>query len=267
MSSYTGGYIMKIIGEDMHAMNESFVQAMEARDEKVLAGMARRQVEAGAMALDINLGQIRKFGRLTPWLVETVQEAAAVPLLLSNHVLRQQRALEIHKGRATINAVTADPDGLERAMATAASFQANLVVLLVSPQLTPADTNGRLQLAVQVVETAGRAGLPLDNIYLDPVIACRPDPATWEISAGQPDIDTLVESVRVLGELGEPRLKTIVGLSNASICLPSGQRSSFHCRLLSILAEAGLDAVIMNCRDRQLMEVAGNLGTPTARAA
>ncbi|MCI5212760.1 MAG: hypothetical protein D3910_29105, partial [Candidatus Electrothrix sp. ATG2] len=88
------------------------------------------------------------------------------------------------------------------------------------------------------------------------MIACRTDPTTWTLSAGLPDIETLVNSIRLLGELAEPRISTLTGLSNASICLAKGQRSAFHCRLLPLLAEAGLDAVIMNCRDRELMEVA-----------
>ncbi len=258
---------MKIIGEAMHILNQSFVRALETRDEEAVAAIARHQVEAGAEALDINLGQVRQFGRLTPWLVETVQEATDVPLLLSSHVLNQQRALEVHRGRATINAVTADPDDLRRAMETAGRFQADLVVLLVSSRLTPSDTDGRLLLAARVLDIAAEAGFPQDRLYLDPVIACRTDPATWTLSAGLPDIDTLVTSIDLLGELAEPGLRTLTGLSNASVCLPKGQRSAFHCRLLPLLAEAGLDAVIMNCRDSKLVEVAKNQDVPEAMAA
>lgn len=103
---------MKIIGEEMHAMNKTFIKAMEEQNAETLIDMARGQVDAGAMALDINLGQVRRFGLIISWLVETIQQAVDVPLLLSNNVLSQQRALEVHKGRPTINAVTADAEGL-----------------------------------------------------------------------------------------------------------------------------------------------------------
>ncbi|MCI5132895.1 MAG: hypothetical protein D3904_15610 [Candidatus Electrothrix sp. EH2] len=259
--------IMKIIGEAMHILNQSFVQALENRDTDAVARMAREQVEAGAEALDVNLGQVRQFGALTPWLVETVQEAADVSLFLSSHVLSQLRALEIHKGRATVNAVTADPDDLRRAMESVGPFQADLVVLLVSSQLTPSDADGRLFLGTQVLDIAAEVGFPLERLYLDPVIACRTDPMTWTLSAGLPDIDTLLTSVQLLGELAQPRLRILTGLSNASICLPWNQRSAFHCRLLPLLAEAGLDAVIMNCRDRALMDRARELAPVQAMAA
>ena len=258
---------MKIIGEAMHILNQSFVQALEDRDTDAVARMARDQVKAGAEALDVNLGQVRHFGILTPWLVETVQEAADVPLFLSSHVLKQQRALEVHKGRAVINAVTADPDDLRRAMETAGPFEADLVVLLVSSQLTPSDVDGRLFLGIQVMDIAAEVGFPPDRLYLDPVIACRTDPTTWTLSAGLPDIDTLVTSIQLLGELAEPGLRTLTGLSNASVCLPQGKRSAFHCRLLPLLAEAGLDAVIMNCCDKALMARAKELDAPEAIAA
>jgi cobalamin-dependent methionine synthase I len=59
----------------------------------------------------------------------------------------------------------------------------------------------------------------------------------------------------------------MTGLSNASVCLAKEQRSAFHCRLLPLLAQAGLDAVIMNCRDRKLMEVTKKQHFPQAMAA
>ncbi|MCF6291475.1 MAG: dihydropteroate synthase [Desulfobacterales bacterium] len=249
---------MEIIGENMHIMNQAFLRAVESRDEEALVRLAGRQVDAGATALDINLGRNRNLGRLTPWLVETIQQGMAVPLLLSSHVLDQQRALDVHRGTATINAVTADPAELSRAMETAKFFQANLVVLLVSSELTPMDVNGRLHLALQVLETADKTGLDLEQLYLDPVISCRPDPATWGLGAGLPDIEVLLDSIGMLGELSKKKLKTIVAISNSSVCLAMGERSAWHCRLLPLLAAAGLDAVIMNCLDKNLMAVAKN---------
>jgi cobalamin-dependent methionine synthase I len=250
---------MKVIGEEMHILNQNFVQALESLDKETMARMAREQVDAGAEALDINLGQVRQFNKLTPWLIETVQEATHVPLFLSSNVLNQKQALPLlHTGQATINAVTAEPAGLRRAMKTAARFQIDLVVLLVSSQLTPTNVNDRLMLASQSLEIAEQVNFPLEQLYFDPVIACRTDPTTWTLSAGLPDIDTLVESLHWLGNLTNQQVKTITGLSNASVCLDKEKRSAFQCRLLPLLAEAGLDAVIMNCRDQTLMDVAKN---------
>lgn len=250
---------MQLIGEDLHVLNQTFLDAVEQRDEEQIVKMAIEQADGGATALDINLGQNQKLGRLTPWLVETIQGRIDIPLFLSSHVLSQQRALEVHQGTATINAVTANPAELSRAMETAHYFKANLVVLLVSSDLTPTDENGRLQLASVVLEMAGKQGFPLEQLYLDPVVSCRQDPASWALSAGLPDINLILESIKLLCELGGSSLNTIVALSNASLCLASEKRSAFHCQLLPLLADAGLSAVILNCRDQQLMTVAREL--------
>ncbi len=258
-SQATGpGKDLLLVGEDLHIMNEQMRRAVENSDEQALVHLARRQVEAGAGALDLNVGQSKKITGRMAWMVETIQGAVDVPLFLSSQVLKQTQALTVHKGRPTINAVTASPAELAGAMEVARFFNANLVVLLVSPMLTPVDVNGRLRLAVQVLETADRMGMPLEHLYLDPVINCRPDPMLWDLSGGLPDIDTLVESIRFIGAL-DSRVRTIVALSNSSICLSAGKRSAFHCRLLPLLAEAGLDAVIMNCMDARLVSVARNL--------
>ncbi len=249
---------MRIIGEDLHLMNQAVVQAVSNRDEKTILKMAQAQVDGGADCLDLNLGQNRVLGKLTPWIIETIQAHFDIPFLLSSHVLKQQRALEIHQGGATINAVTANPAELPAAMQTAAMFGANLVVLLVSPDLTPMDVNGRLELAMQVMDIAEHENFPLEQLYLDPLITCRPDPASVMLSAGLPDTHTAVESIRFLGELSNRRMQTILALSQSSMCMMPGTRSGFHCQLLPLLAGAGLDAVIMNCRDKPLMAVARN---------
>jgi cobalamin-dependent methionine synthase I len=249
---------LRIIGEGMHIMNPEMFKAVNEQDEQAIIRLAKKQIKAGADALDLNLGQSRKLGRITPWLVETIQDNFDVPLFLSSHVLKQQRALEIHKGRPTINAVTATPEELTRAMETAEFFNADLVVLLVSSGLTPVDVDGRLQLAAQVLEHAEKIGLALNHLYLDPLLTIRPDPIVRELNGGLPDIDTVLESIQLIGELSDHKVKTIVGLSNSSLCLPPGRRSAFHCRLLPMLYEAGLDAVIMNCLDSGLVKIAEN---------
>ena len=255
---------MRIIGEDLHLMNPAVFTAITERDEKTILSMAQAQVDGGADCLDLNLGQNRKLGKLTPWVIETIQAHFDIPFLLSSHVLKQQRALEIHQGKATINAVTANPTELPKAMATAAMFNANLVVILVSPTLTPMHVDGRLELAMQVMDIAIREKFPLEQLHLDPLISCRPDPRSVMLSAGLPDISTAVDSIYFLGELSDHTMQTIVPLSQSSMSMLPGTRSRFHCQLLPMLADAGLDNVILNCRDKKLMTVSREMNIKQA---
>ena len=66
---------MEIIAENLHIMNREFIRAIEDLDKESLIQLAKNHVNAGATALDINLGQNRNLGRLTPWIVETIQQA------------------------------------------------------------------------------------------------------------------------------------------------------------------------------------------------
>ncbi len=255
------------VGDAIHVMNPVVQRALERLDERPLAELARLQVEAGARALDVNLGQTRQFGRLTPWVVQTIQATVEVPLFLSSHVLAQQRALEIHRGRPTINAVTADSASLGSAMRTAKRFDAQLVVLLVAPDCLAVDADSRLRLASRVLDTAASEGFSPERLYLDPVLSCRPDPVAARLGRGMPDLEPVLDTLRALAGLPAPRPRLLASLTGASTGLPPGQRSAMQQRLLPLLVDAGLDAVLLNCRDAALMAVARDLAHPGAAAA
>jgi len=247
-----------IIGQDMHIMNPVLFQAVEEQDSKILARMARKQVTAGAHALDLNLGPAKKSDQRLHWALKTIQEAANVPLFISSRVLSQPKILDKLQGTATINSVTADPTTLAADMEKAKTYSARLVVLLVRPGLTPFSVDERLQVAGDVLETASRVNFPLTDLYLDPLFHIRPDPVTWQLSRGLPDIESVLETIRMLPQLAGEKIHTLVALSSASQFLPPTERNGLHRRLLPMLAAAGLDAVILNCHDDRLMEIARN---------
>ena len=255
-STNTTSRPLLIIGQDMHIMNPVLSRAVEARDSKGLSAIAAEQVEAGAHALDLNLGPARK-NRLR-WAVETLQDTVEVPLFISSHVLSQAGILDMQRQTATINSVTADPATLAADMETAARHGSRLVILLVRPGLTPFSVDERLQVAAEVLVTANRVGFPLADLYIDPLFHLRPDPITWQLSRGVPDVDSVLQTIEMLPQLADEKIHTLVALSSASQFLPSSERSGLHRRLLPMLAAAGLDAVILNCHDSRLMEIARN---------
>jgi cobalamin-dependent methionine synthase I len=242
----------------MHIMNAELVRAIEQQDGKSLAEMAEKQVAAGADRLDLNFGLSKKNSKRFHWAVDTVKDAVDVPLFISSHVLLQTKILEEYRGRVTINSVTADPTTLAIAMKKAREYGANLVVLLVRPGLTPHTVDERLQVATDVLETAARIGFPLTDLYLDPLFHLRPDPVTWQLSRGVPDVDSVLETIEMLPQLTEEKVRTLVALSSASQFLPRAERAGLHHLLLPLLVAAGLDAVILNCHDTILMEIARN---------
>ena len=251
-----------IIGENLHILNPGFQQALEKQDITALVQLARQQISGGAMALDVNPGPAKSMADMLPWVVQAIQQHNPIPLFLPALSGGIERALQVHQGQATINAVTADPDHLGEAMAIAREFDANLVVLLTKPGLQHSHTSQRLQIALEVLEQADGIGLPFDNLFLDPVFSTRTDPVIWKLTGGMPDLDQVLETITLIGELSNQQVKTLLALSNGTLGLSAQKRSSFQCRMLPLLVDAGLDGIICNCRDQALMEVAGSVKKP-----
>jgi len=252
-----------LVGEGLHVLNPQIHRTIKEQNSSMLMNMARKEVDSGAQALSINLGPGKEIAGLTPWVVDTIAGAVDVPLFLSAGVIKMDRLLEKHRARITVNAVTADPVILTDHLARAKKYGIDLVVLLVKPDLVPSGIEDRMQLAFEVVDKAMSIGLPLDHLYLDPVISCRPDPVAWEISRGIPDIGPVLETVRFIKDLNHS-IKTIVALGNGTLGMGRAKRSAFHGRMLPLLTESGLDAVILNCFDKSLMNSAQHPASVTA---
>ncbi len=247
-----------LVGEDLHILNPHFQQVLAARDEQGLIKLAGTQISSGANALDINTGPAKFMADRLLWVMETIQRRWPLPLFLpaGKHL---KNALQRHQGRATINAVTADPEQLDTFIHLAKEYDANLVVLLTKPGQRTTGGQEQLQMAIDVLERTDAGGLPLSHIFLDPVFSVRTDPMSWNLSGGMPDLDRVLELISLIGELTDGKANTLLALSNGTLGLPAARRSAFHYRMLPLLAEAGLRAVILNSRDRKLMQLARSL--------
>ena len=76
---------MYIIGENIHIISDNVKEALTARDAVFFQELATAQVEAGAQALDLNLGPRKKdWEEVFPWMVQVVEAAVDVPLCLDS---------------------------------------------------------------------------------------------------------------------------------------------------------------------------------------
>jgi 5-methyltetrahydrofolate corrinoid/iron sulfur protein methyltransferase len=91
---------MILIGERINGMFKDVKQAIADKDKKVIQDLARRQTEAGAAYLDVNVGTAAADQEGTiQWLIETIQEVCATPLSLDS-----QKPAVIAAGLKVINA-------------------------------------------------------------------------------------------------------------------------------------------------------------------
>jgi 5-methyltetrahydrofolate corrinoid/iron sulfur protein methyltransferase len=140
--------------------------------------------------------------------------------------------------------------GREAAPAIAARHGLGLVVLLMAAGI-PRGADERLALAAHLVGLCQDAGLGLDRLWIDPVVA----PLGW--SDGQ-DLDAgLLEVLRRLPQVfGEP-VQTLAGLSNLTTGAAPGRRLPWMEEVfLALAAGAGLTHALVNVTNPRLVRVA-----------
>ncbi len=77
---------MYIIGENIHIISPKVKKALAERDAEFFKTSAIQQVEAGAKAIDLNMGrQKHEWEEVFPWITKIVQEVVDVPALHRQH--------------------------------------------------------------------------------------------------------------------------------------------------------------------------------------
>jgi 5-methyltetrahydrofolate corrinoid/iron sulfur protein methyltransferase len=240
---------MILIGESINIMSKTLGPAMRERNPKPIQEMALAEVKSGVDYLDINIGPARKGGdELMTWVVNTVQEVTDVPLSLdTTNPLAMEAGLKICKKRALINSISLQPERLQAELPLVKKYDADMIGLLWGVEGMPRDTNERALLAVDIVYKAGEAGIPPENIWIDPIIT----PVSGEIS----QLKSGLEFMMMLPDIA-PGCNSAVGLSNVSNGTPTQLRPYLNRALLIMLMRYGLHSAIVNAFDTELNDIA-----------
>jgi len=239
---------MLVIGENIHIISPRVKAAIDEHDTQFFVSLAKRQADAGADYVELNIGPSRKRGvEIMEWLVPAVQEAIDVPLSLdTTNADAIEAGLKLCKRPALINSTSAEQARLDRLMPLAAQYRSPIIALTMTEQGIPNTADGRAELGFELVNAAARYGVGSDQLFLDPL--------TLPVSADQPGAQVTVEAVRMFKGLADPPVKTVVGLSNVSNGALPENRPLINRVFLVMLLGVGLDAAIVDPLDRKLME-------------
>jgi len=240
---------MLIIGEKINVISKVIGSAMKDRDPKPIQDLAVAQIEAGANVLDVNIGPARKNGtEMMEWIVNAVQEVADVTLCLdTTNAEAMEAGLKVCKKQPIINSASGEPNRLETMMGLAAKYNAKVIGLTMTETGIPRDANERMAIAVDIMAKMAEKGVPMENLYLDPLIL--------PIAVAQEQAQEAIEAIKMFRQLNDPPLKTVVGLSNISNGAPAETKPLLDRTYLAMLATVGLDAAIANPFDKELMDV------------
>jgi cobalamin-dependent methionine synthase I len=241
---------MIIVGELINASRKAVGEAISAQDAEAIKKLAVDQHEAGANYIDVNAGIFvgQEAGYLQ-WLVKTVQGAVDAPCCIDSPDPKAiENALSVHKGTAMINSISLEKDRYNALLPVVAGTDLKVVALCMSDEGMPETTEDRVKIADQLINDLVKNNIPLDNIYVDPLV----QPVSTKSTFGDEFLNAVDEIMtRFKG------VHTICGLSNISYGLPLRQMLN---QTFAVMAVArGLDALIINPLDRKMLQKLMNL--------
>ncbi len=242
---------MYIIGENIHIISDKVKTALVDRDASFFQDLAVAQVEAGAQALDLNLGPRKKDGEdVFPWMVQTVEAVVDVPLSLDSTNIRGIEAglKAVTKAQPMINSTSAEEVRLEEVPLLAKRYGAKLVALTMGKSGIPVSADERVNIAIEkLIPRMIEIDFPVTDLIIDPLVLT--------VSGCQEYCPELIEAVRTIQVAWDPPPAISVGLSNVSNAVPFENRSLINRVYCVMLMGAGLQMMIANPFDEDLKEV------------
>ena len=250
-------FIMLLIAERINGMFTNVKRAIAEKDKKVIQDLAKKQTEAGASYLDVNVGTAAADQEGTiQWLVETIQETCSTSLCLDS-----QKPNVIAAGLKVVNAENgvllnstplnkkSDEEILDKfiEMANQAGPKASIIALTMDKNGVPQDIDTRVAIAAEIVSKTMEKGFDTKRLFIDPIVL----PVNVPNAQVQPgNILSAMEQIRYLAD---PAPHMTVGLSNLS--QGATERSLINRVFLAMAMSRGLDSAIADVFDTDLMNV------------
>jgi cobalamin-dependent methionine synthase I len=163
---------MLIVAERINSSRKSVARAIEARDTAFIQDEARKQAEAGADYIDVNAGAFADDELVyLRWIIETVQAITDLPLSIdSPDPAVIDGVLPLIKRPPMINSITLEPDRLNGILPLAAEHGAKVIGLCQSEDKIAESADDKVRLAGQLAESVTKAGISLNDLYIDPLV-------------------------------------------------------------------------------------------------
>ena len=241
---------MYILGENIHIISDKVKEALAAKDARFFQELAVKQVEAGASALDLNLGPRKKDGEeVFPWIVETVEAVVDIPLSFdSTNLLGIEAGLKkISKAQPIINSTSAEPERLEKVPLVAKKYDTRLIALTMGARGIPVAADERVNIALEkLIPRMMEIDFPMQNLIIDPLVLT--------VSGCQEYCPQLIEAVRTLQYAWDPPPTISIGLSNVSNAVPRDNRPLINRVYCAMVMGVGLNMMIADPLDKELEE-------------
>ncbi len=240
-----------IIGERINPTGrKKLVEALGNEDMGYVRREALKQVEDGALVIDVNVGAAGiDEEKLLPMAVQAVAEAVELPLCVdSTHPKALPVALKVCPGRPIVNSVNGEEASLERVLPLIKEYGVAVIGLTMDDEGIPYDSDARLTIAHKIVNRASQLGIPAEDVVID----CLALAVGAEHRAGLVALETIQKVVKELG------VNVTLGASNVSFGLPD--RETINDIFVAMAILAGMNCPILHpARARRAILIADML--------
>lgn len=238
---------MKLIGENIHIISKSVREALENKNKNFIKNLIK--IQDNVDCIDLNIGPARgKLDKIFDWLIPLAQ-GKNVSLDSTNvQALVEGMKLVSNPCDCFINSTSKDIEKLDRLTDLAAEYKSNLIALALSRETgIPKTADGRLEIVFEIYEKCMEKGIESDKVYFDPLIL--------PICADQSQALESLNTIQMVKESFEPKVNTIIGLSNISNGCPKLLRPMINRVYATLAFGAGLDAIILDAKDLELIKI------------
>jgi 5-methyltetrahydrofolate--homocysteine methyltransferase len=226
-----------VIGERINPTGRKQVlAAFQAGDYAIARSDALAQVEAGADMLDVNAGVPgADEPALLVQVLKTVMAATDVPLCIDTADPKAlAAALAAYGGKALVNSCNGEERSLSAVLPVAKEFGAAVIGLCMDDAGIPETAEDRLRVAGKIIERAGKLGIPVEDVVIDPLALTM----GADSNAGHLALQTIELLVKEFG------VNVTMGASNISFGMPD--RAFINSAFIAMGIHAGLTCPITN---------------------
>lgn len=242
---FGGGLPPIIIGERINPTGrKAFAAEIKEGKTTGIRNEARKQTEAGAHALDINVGvpgidEAASMKRA----VFAVNENSILPVVIdSSNPEAVEAGLRAVDGRALVNSISGEEKKLTEILPLARRYGAAVLGLTLDDNGIPDTAEGRFNIVEKMLHCVLKAGMRREDLIVD----CL----AMTVSAAPESAFETLKAIRLVKErLG---LATVLGVSNISFGLPN--RGAINSAFLTMALSAGLDCAIINPNNDAMMD-------------
>ena len=238
---------MIFIGERINTGFKDIKQAVMDKDPAPIQEWARKQTEAGATFLDINLGAVSADPADMCWMIEQAQAAVETPICIdTNKPNILAEAIKAVRPGALINSTTAADEKLDAMMPIAAEYNASIIGLSMDETGAPKSADKRVENAAKVLAKAMELGIEPDRVFLDPI--------AMPLKYMQEQAKEILEATRQFQLFSDPAPNVVCGLSN--VANGTTHKGLINRTFLVMAIGCGMTSAICDVMDTELVNAA-----------